>query len=546
MKHAFRWGMSALLLALMGAGAWLGLHAYRSLATLASPTVGTLSSATQAVTVTATPVSAVGTIELISKRQIVLQTDGTIAEVAVEVGDTVEQGDLLVALDTQPLEWAVQEADIGLENARIALEQATEAVDQGDIDVAEATLLLAQEQLALVEAGPTQEQLEAVRAGAAAAWAAYEELQAGPSPEELTQLSAALKQAEIALQQAQRAYDRIAWQPDAGASSEGAALQSASIDYEAAKAAYDELVKPASVSELQGALSTAQSAQDALNELQKKPTPAELAEARAAVVAAEAALADLEEGADAADVRAAELGVQSAQIALEQARRNLNNARVLAPVGGVVLTVDVEVGAQGSAGTVIATISDPSKLRAVVNVEQKDIPFVQVGQTAQVTVYGLTDRVYEGVVDKIAPQGTSDTGSIAFPVTIRFTEESVTELKPGMSATATFVGDETSAEEPAAEEDTDSATPTEAASTEEPATEGDTERATPAETPTAEETATEATTPDTTPTAEATAAEGNAESATPAETPAAEETAAEDDAASEAQSTPEPTAEADE
>jgi multidrug efflux pump subunit AcrA (membrane-fusion protein) len=458
MKRALRWSLSALTLALLGAVAFLIWHVNPQLNALAASStqtlsnvtqavsvtatpvsaVGTISDVTQAVSVTATPVSAVGTIELISKRQVVLQTDGSIAQVAVEEGDTVKKGDLMVALDTQQLDWAVTGATLALEEARIALEKASEAIEDSDIAVAQATLLSANEQLALVKAGPTKEQLEGAKAAAAAAWAAYNELKAGPSPEELTQSSAALKQAEIDLQQAQRAYDKIAWQPDAGASSEGAALQRATIAYESAKAGYDELVKPPKASELQGAVATAQEAQDALNELQKKPTPAELASAQADVASADAALAKLKKGKDSGDIRAAELGVQSAQIALEQAKLNQSNARVLAPADGVVLDVTAEEGAQGSAGTVVATVADVSKLRLVADVEQKDIHQIQVGQPVEVTVYGIPNKTYKGVVDKIAPQGSTDTGSITFPVMIRFTDESVAELRPGMSATATF------------------------------------------------------------------------------------------------------------
>lgn len=438
MNRAFRWSMSAIMVALIATGALFFWRAQTQLNGLTDASVRTLSPVTQAVTVTAAPVSGVGAIELISQRQVVLMTSGTVAELGVEVGDTVKRGDMLIALDTKQLEWALQQADIGLENARINLEKASEAIDPSDVALAEANLLSAQEQLALVEAGPTKELLDAAKSSNAAAWATYNELRAGPSPEALTQARAALRQAEIDLQQAQRAYDRIAWQPDAGASSEGAALQRASITHEAAKARFDELTKPALTSALQGALAAAQRAQDALNELEKKPTPAELADAKARVAGAEATLAKLNKGTDAADVRAAELGVQSAQIALEQAKLNLANARLLAPVDGVVLDVAVELGEQVNAGSVVALVANVSQLRAMVNVEQKDIRNVKLGQGAAVTVYGLTDTVYNGVVDKIAPMGDISSGSIVFPVTIRFTDDSVVDLKPGMSATATF------------------------------------------------------------------------------------------------------------
>jgi HlyD family secretion protein len=150
-------------------------------------------------------------------------------------------------------------------------------------------------------------------------------------------------------------------------------------------------------------------------------------------------LADLEKGLDAGDIRAAELGVQSAQIALERAKQDLANARVLAPIDGVVLTVSVELGQQGGSGDIVASIANPSQLRLVANVEQKDINFIHIGQQAEITVYGLTGKVYHGVVELIAPLGESGTGSITFPVTLALNDESLADLKPGMNATAAFM-----------------------------------------------------------------------------------------------------------
>jgi multidrug resistance efflux pump len=113
----------------------------------------------------------------------------------------------------------------------------------------------------------------------------------------------------------------------------------------------------------------------------------------------------------------------------------------------------------------VASIADVTRLRLVVNVEQKDIRHVQLNQQAEITVYGLTDMLYQGVVERIAPQGATGAGSILFPVTIRFVDDSLTHLKPGMSATATFlVGEQ--AEEAAAEEGADAETVNEEATDE--------------------------------------------------------------------------------
>jgi len=384
------------------------------------------------------PPSGVGRIELEEKQQVVLMVGGIVDQVNVDIGDQVKVGAVLLQLDTQKLEWAVQDAEMALESSRIGLAKLNEGVDEIDVALAEANYLLAKENMAVVEAGPTQEQLNATENSAAAALAAYNELRAGRTAAQVTQSQASLRRAEITLQEAQRAYDKIAWMPEAGTMPQSAALQEATINYESAKAAFDEASEPAKPSSLQSALAAAQRAQDDLNELRKKPTSAELAAARANLANAEANLAKMKKGPDENDLRLAEIKIEQSLTTLEQARLDLANAKVVAPVAGTVLAVNVEPGEQASAGSVVVTIADMSKIKLVVDVEQRDIPYISEGQEAAISVYALSGQEYTGVVDLIVPVSDEGSGLVTYPVTLRFTSDSIENLLPGMTATATF------------------------------------------------------------------------------------------------------------
>lgn len=382
--------------------------------------------------------SGVGRVDLQEKQQVVIRVGGIVDTVNVELGDVVAKGDTLVTLDTQELEWAVQQAEMGLESARLSLAKLNETVLPTDIAQAEANYLLAKENLAVVQRGPTKEQLSAAENNAAAAWAGYEELQAGPTPGQLTQAQASLRLAEISLQVAQRDYDKIAWMPEAGTMQESASLQEATLSYESAQAGYDETVSPAKKSSLQSSLAGAQSAQDALNELKTKPTGAELAGAKAELASAEAALAEMKKGPNANDLRLAEIGVEQALIGLEQARISLENAQVVAPISGTVLAVNVEPGLSVGGGSVVVTLADTSQLELTVNVEQKEMRNIQIGQSAAVSVYALPDQTFTGIVELIVPASDTSTGLVTYPVTLRLTDKSLAGLLPGMTATAIF------------------------------------------------------------------------------------------------------------
>jgi multidrug resistance efflux pump len=467
--------------------------------------------------------TAVGTVELIEPRQVVLAAAGRVDQINVKVGDVVTAGTILVSLDTTYLDWAVEQAENEFETARIDFEDLG-TVEESDVAVAEANLLLAQETLAEVEAGPTAEELAAAESSAAAAWARLQELQEQPTQAQINQALANLKKAQIAVQAAQREYDKIAWLPEAAATEAADTLQQATVDLEAAQAAYEEASKPATESELQAATADAQSAQDALNELRRSPTPAQLAEAQATVAAAQATLETTQRGAREPDLEKGALVVRNAMIALDQARLARENADVKAPIDGTILTLDVELGQEASAGSVVATMADTANVQLVVNVEQKDISRVRIGQAVAISIYALPAEIFYGVVEKIAPVADAGTGFITFPVIIRMTEGPLELVLPGMTASAAFdVGASTSAAPVAGE--------TLTATVEAPAT--------PEATATSDVTATPEATPEATATSAATATPAAAEEEAEPATESGEEPAATPTAAPEE---PEPTA----
>ena len=247
-----------------------------------------------------------------------------------------------------------------------------------------------------------------------------------------------MKKAQIALASAQGAYDKIAWQGSAGMSSEASALQDATIDYESAKAAYEEATAAASSSDLQSAVSTIQDAQVKLDELLNSPTDAEIAAAAATLAAAEASLADLQAGAGANDIRSAELTLKEAFISLESAQRDLDAATVTAPIAGYITALDAKVGVRSSSGTVVAAIADPTQLQLEISVAEADIPNVSMGQAAGVEIDALPGKTFAGVVTSISPVNDSSSTSVTYPVTIELTDDGLAGVKPGMNAVATL------------------------------------------------------------------------------------------------------------
>ncbi|MFZ1768857.1 MAG: efflux RND transporter periplasmic adaptor subunit [Caldilinea sp.] len=381
-------------------------------------------------------VSASGQFTLVDERSVPLAVGGIVQEIDVAVGAAVPAGAVLLKLETTDLEQAVEQSQLSVETAKIALEDLKATTTSADLAQAQAALVEAQQNLESVKAGPSAEEIAAAHSALAAAQASYDELVAGASQEQLTQLSADLKKKEIALQDAQRAYDQVAWR--GGSSAEATTLQDATIDYESSKAAYAEATSPPTASQVQSDLSSIQSARVQLNDLLNSPTTGEVATAAAQLAQAEATLANLQTGPTANELRSAEITLEKALIDLANANRDLVAAMVTAPIAGVVMSLNAELGVRQAADSIVATVADPNQLELVVNVAESDIPNVALNQAAQVEIDALPGKTFEGVVRSIAPINTSGSSSVSYPVTVRLTDSELAGVLPGMNAVATL------------------------------------------------------------------------------------------------------------
>ncbi|MEZ4559383.1 MAG: HlyD family efflux transporter periplasmic adaptor subunit [Caldilineaceae bacterium] len=211
----------------------------------------------------------------------------------------------------------------------------------------------------------------------------------------------------VNLQEAQRRYDKIAWLPEPRKHlSYRPKTFSATIAYRSGPGFLRRDRAPCRSAGCSARAQRRAGRASTLNKLLE--APADLADTRAQVAAAENALDKLTRGPQDADVRSAELGVRQALLDLDGAKRDLAAAKVVAPLAGTVLALNVEPGEQGSGGQAVATLADTSRLNLIVNVEQTDVPHIAPGQEVTIVLYALPDQVYKGEVERIAP-GVTDT-----------------------------------------------------------------------------------------------------------------------------------------
>lgn len=157
--------------------------------------------------------------------------------------------------------------------------------------------------------------------------------------------------------------------------------------------------------------------------------------------------------ADTNAVSAAQRSLASAQANLDQANAKAASRTVTTPSSGSIVELNAKVGATVTGGMIMGEsdtsggkqcmqIADLSKMKVTVQVGEKDIAKIAVGQSANVTYPAFPDIVSQGTVTAIASVANSDSsyggGSVTFNVDILI-EAPDARLKPGMTAEVSVV-----------------------------------------------------------------------------------------------------------
>ncbi|WP_457588533.1 efflux RND transporter periplasmic adaptor subunit [Ensifer canadensis] len=163
-------------------------------------------------------------------------------------------------------------------------------------------------------------------------------------------------------------------------------------------------------------------ARAALGELQARLTLAQEEYRRKVALAEKSTISEQE-----VDRARSELGQLEALVAGRQAR--LATYVLRAPSAGQVLRQDGEIGEVADLGTVLFWVGEPKPLIVTAEVNEEDIPRVEVGQRALLRSDAFPDRQLEATVDSITPKGDPVTKTYR----VRFRLPDDTPLRIGMS-----------------------------------------------------------------------------------------------------------------
>jgi RND family efflux transporter MFP subunit len=131
----------------------------------------------------------------------------------------------------------------------------------------------------------------------------------------------------------------------------------------------------------------------------------------------------------------AAMDLQQVQAQILVQEQKISDYTIVAPMDGVVLRRDGEIGEIAEAGQILYRVGVLKPLQVVAEVNEEDIPRVKIGQTALFRTDAFPDQRLEGKVSEITPMG--DVAAKTFRVKMALPDD--TPLKPGMSVEANIV-----------------------------------------------------------------------------------------------------------
>ena len=319
--------------------------------------------------------SGTGTLIASNEVDLAFETGGEVTEVLVEVGDVVQAGDLLAQVDDTS-------AQIALTQAKRTLLELTSAnaiaTAQEAMAAAQTTMQEALDHLEYVVSPQVLHWEEEVAAAEKAVVEAQAALDADPNNKDIQQ---ALKDAQDYLTRAKS-------------------------NLGSAQAAYETDYLPTNFT-----VKTVDQTTHRIAKYVAAPTEAEILEARAAYAAAQAALEEakwLYSALTGGEVPENATGsglteLEQARTEVESAQNSLDGTRLVAPISGTMMSLDLSVGDTVGSSTTIVTIADLTQPRLEVFLDESDWPNVRVGYETEVIFDILPDNTYTGKVIQVDP-----------------------------------------------------------------------------------------------------------------------------------------------
>ena len=394
-------------------------------------------------------ISASGNVEPPTQVNLHFKNAGKLVARGVEIGDMVEEGEVLARQDASELSAQLREVEAGVDVQQAKLAQllagaAAEDIRSAETDVANAKIAVEDEKEAAVKAmqDAYTKSDDAVRTKADVVF-----VNPRTAPEFNFVISD--QRIEMSAESARAAVEKNLkmWNASVAALDSSSDLHAYVRDSETYLRAVTTLLDyiaqtlnlhvtnlsqttldtwKASVSTARTNVNTASSALTAASESLKA--------AEGALTSAEDALASKKAPARTADVALNEAQIRQAGAGMARIEALIDETRLVAPIGGLVTKVDGDVGEIIGSDATVVSITPVGGLQIKLNVSENNIVDVRVGQKARIILDSFgNDTEWEGSVIAVEPAETVIGGAVYYKTTV-LSDSQDDRIRSGMTA----------------------------------------------------------------------------------------------------------------
>ena len=349
-----------------------------------------------------------GTLEA-TQAELSFQVTGRVLDLPVDEGQSVEKDQILAVLDPSEYQARYDQAKANLDAAKADLERL-----ELNLEVYKKVL-------------PAD--VERAEAGVSALKAQLDQMEAGYRVQDIKKAEHNLSSLKTAMEMARKnkeRYDKL-FSENIVSEKEH---DSATLQYETALEAYE-------------------SARANMDQLEEGYREEDIRAAKAKLVEGEAALKQARSNMAKIDmtekeVEAARARVKASEASFKLVETQLGYTELKAPFNGIITNRNIEPGEVVSLGREVISIADLSYIELKIFVDETEIGRVKPFQSADVTVDTFPEKIYEGKVSFISPEGEftpkiiqthKERVKLVYLVKILIPNDNL-ELKPGMPADA--------------------------------------------------------------------------------------------------------------
>lgn len=140
------------------------------------------------------------------------------------------------------------------------------------------------------------------------------------------------------------------------------------------------------------------------------------------------------------NIKNSEISYKNAQLSLKEQQDNLDDYKITSPISGTVITKNSKAGDtidKTNSTQVLMVVADVSKLKFDLAIDELDVSKISVGQAVQITCDALPNEEYMGEISNLSVEGTASNGVTTYTAEVIINEPG--NLRPSMNIDASVI-----------------------------------------------------------------------------------------------------------